>query len=641
MHPKTLSIRKDYVKAFRSYFDAGTCNTLQPQSFFVDVHCHTTFMPFNRQGKYRGLLSDQVHTSIKEFWPKPGSPDNAPRWLLAKGQRFENPPTFYQSDFTALARGNVRVAFVSLLPLEQGFVHAGKGGLLETVGSVGEQLGIPVLPQVAQGAEQVEQVLEDAGGMGEQLGIKLLPEEEMVAGKLADLKLGEAVGMLGAAWVTKIPMSRTEHVQAKEHDYFNDLKAEYELLANKSYWKCPGRPGVPARAEAQVVGNFGELKPLLDKPNITAAIVTVEGGHSLGCGSLKWLEKIEDSDLDAVHWKMDDLLLDEDSFITPTAGCRMVTRFQKTNVRELVLQLLKHIQEIKGWGPGGKFAPFFLTFSHHFWNQLCGHAISLPWVFNQKRGIEVPITEVGKVVLSALLSKKNGRRVLIDTKHMSLAGKHWYYGRIKGRNIPIISSHAAYNGKTPLLAEASNTNCGVARKNYRNSTYFNPWDINLSGQEIQTIHQLDGLVGLNFDERILTGQERNHDLHNRAPRRKGRNPDVWVEPLADHLCRFAAWSSQCGDAGEWKDYWRHVAIGSDFDGAINPIDGYCWAGDFKDLETHLVDRLVKMAAGAGPVVADNPLQGRSKEDIEQIVDGFLRQNALDFLAKYFTDAYRT
>lgn len=86
----------------------------------------------------------------------------------------------------------------------------------------------------------------------------------------------------------------------------------------------------------------------------------------------------------------------------------------------------------------------------------------------------------------------------------------------------------------------------------------------------------------------------------------------------------------------WEDCWRRVAIGSDFDGAINPVDAYCWSPDFRTLEPHLVERFVTMQG-----MLEYPLlQGRTKEDIEQIADWFLRKNALDFLEKYFTDEYR-
>jgi hypothetical protein len=625
MGPEKPFEPKDYLKAFRSFYDAESCNTVQPQSYCVDIHCHSTFMPFNRQGKYPKPPNDQVQTSVNEFWPPPASDDDV------RTQRSKTTPTIYQSSFTVLAKSDVRVAFVSLLPLEQGFVHAGKGSDAPPV-----------------------QVQESADWVGEQL--RLSPEAVMVGVKVAEGELGQAVGMVGAELTVKIPMARTEQVQAKTHDYFNDLVAEYKLLANESYWNGDGRPGVPPRAEVKVVGNYDELKLALEEPNITAAIVTAEGGHSLGSGSLKWLAKIGDDELDELddvkkigddvdrtrdELQLDDYL-DDVSFANPTSECPMVTRFKSKHVQDLVLQLLKNIKEIKGWGPDGKFAPFFLTFSHHFWNQLCGHAISLPFVqgvlpvFNQNRGIESPMTEVGKVVLRALLSKNNGRRVLIDTKHMSLAGKHWYYRCIKGQNIPIISSHAASSGRELMPPEPTTTDPVQADLNYLVTTRFNSWDINLSDDEIRQIHESNGLVGLNFDERIVAGKLWRYEL-------KNGGQAEWTKPIAEHIYRFAeviadapnlTWEDQ-----QKKKVWGLLAIGSDFDGAINPVDGYCWAGDLGDLAVQLTRRLKKMATRSKyPLL--QVLQGLPDDPIAQVVKMFLHQNAMDFLQTYFTDAYR-
>ena len=68
-------------------------------------------------------------------------------------------------------------------------------------------------------------------------------------------------------------------------------------------------------------------------------------------------------------------------------------------------------------------APWFVTFSHHFYNELCGHARSLRKIIgkltNQEEGINTSFTPLGLEVLDILLDKNNGRRILIDVKHMS------------------------------------------------------------------------------------------------------------------------------------------------------------------------------------------------------------------------------
>ncbi len=626
MWPSKEPIRKKDLAAFRSHSGALTRNTLRPEQFCVDLHCHPTFMLFNRKARYHGdKVEFDKDTDTQLFW-FPLEERTVER------KRGKKSPKFFASDFTALSQGNVRVVFASLLPLEQGFVKTWmkkehKSLVEETWDEADSVGGVLAAAGETPGLAAVDMITSDVGA------------------------LGEGVGVFGARWLSyDIPAARSRQVQASSHDYFDDLKSEFEVLTNEKFWTAPD--AVANGAEAKVVGDFGELAPLLEQSNMTAAIVTIEGGHSLGCGSVETLADIEDEDLnDTSDDAWDCFRLNSPGFHDPDINSQIVKRFRKLRVRELVLKLLKNIETVKNWG-GGKYAPFFITFSHHFWNQLCGHAISLPYklggsvpVFNQEHGIEEPMTEVGKVVLSALLSTNNGKRILVDTKHMSLRGKDWYYRSVEAynaaaaRKIPIISSHAAVNGRVSMPLDPYTKKCGVANAEYQDSTYFNFWDINLSQVEIQRIDDSDGLIGLNFDERILTGQVRNKGLHKRA--KKGRNAALWAEPLADQMVQFAAAIATKKDAAAkpWEDYWRRLAIGSDFDGAINPIDGYCWAADFRDLGPHLVDRLMAMKGPAAGAAVD-PLAGRSPEDIELIVDMFLHGNALDFLAKYFTDEYR-
>lgn len=279
------------------------------------------------------------------------------------------------------------------------------------------------------------------------------------------------------------------------------------------------------------------------------------------------------------------------------------------------------------------------------------------------------MTEVGKVVLCALLSKKNGRRILIDTKHMSLAGKDWYYGCIEKLNqdlageekIPIMSSHSAASGNKRMPRKAATTSPFEADRNYDASTGFNPWDINLSDAEIVRIHESNGLIGLNFDERILTGKAWNNKLHEGDPKDQDWRAK-WTAPLAEHLYHFAqviaaaealktetVLSLQAsGWTWELQDQtriWRRLAMGSDFDGAINPLDPYCWAIDYAELELQLNQRLLDMRDGKAVgdyCRGDYPLlKGLTNEQTGMIVDAFMRKNAMDFLSTYFTDAYRT
>lgn len=596
--------------------------------YYVDIHCHSTFMSYNR--------SRTEKTTVDEFWPQVVSQKSV------RKQRFKDTPTFTQSDFTTLSRSRVRLVFASLLPLEQGFLWY----------------------------------------------------------------RGKVIARILARSQMKIPWSRSRRVQSVNHDYFMDLEKEFSLLTNYRNWQCPGDV-LATCPRAKVVADFKELSETLNEyENIIAVVITIEGGHSLGCGSIKYIEKINDDELNNVRYGYKNIKfeLDDNSFAEPEDRCDIAGRFRSWRVRALVRRLLVNIKKMKNWG-NGKFAPLSITFSHHFWNQLCGHAISLPYkdiivsetangilprlsipipiwtganvaselgeeglvlglpVFDQTRGIEEPMTEVGKVVVNALLSKNNGKRVLIDTKHMSLAGKDWYYQCIEefnkdlkdGDKIPVISSHVASSGDKPMLKKASVKDPYEADQNYDKSTKFNPWDINLSDAEIVRIHKSNGLLGLHFDERILAGKKWREQLHEINPNSR-RWGCEWTALVAEHIYHVAeVIADEEGLTGSprWDDNeaqaekrpWRRLAMGSDFDGAINPMDAYCYVIDYNELEHQLGKCLIDMRDGRinhKYRLDDYSLLKRLNDsNIAQIVDWFMRKNALDFLSMYFSDEYRS
>jgi hypothetical protein len=192
-------------------------------------------------------------------------------------------------------------------------------------------------------------------------------------------------------------------------DYFNDLTEQYEfLVSNQGSSPC-------GKYEYKVVNSYSELeKSLASNINTVNVIVTIEGAHVFGCGT------------NATN----NIPLEEHKQI-----------------------LKENIQKVKSWA----HPPFFITFAHHFWNQLCGHATTFPIetkiTCNQKKGVDKGFTELGEFVLEELLSNKNGKRILIDTRHMSVNSRKYYLNYVLEHNrknpdniIPLITSHSAVNG---------------------------------------------------------------------------------------------------------------------------------------------------------------------------------------------------
>ena len=115
------------------------------------------------------------------------------------------------------------------------------------------------------------------------------------------------------------------------------------------------------------------------------------------------------------------------------------------NSNESLATIKRRIAEVKNWnvtsGQSVKPLPvFFISFAHHFYNHLCGHAHSIPdagnLLLSQEEGMNSGFTEKGKAIIRYLLSlsddnakneQEYGKRILIDTKHMSAAARKYYY----------------------------------------------------------------------------------------------------------------------------------------------------------------------------------------------------------------------
>ncbi len=180
---------------------------------------------------------------------------------------------------------------------------------------------------------------------------------------------------------------------------------------------------------------------------------------------------------------------------------------------------------------------FFVSLAHHFYNQLCGQAPSIPdegaFFINQSEGLLSGITSKGWAVIRELLSLDDsnqidiskGRRILVDLKHMNVVSRNDYYQQIitpligTVNQIPVIASHCCYSGIdtiAQLTNDMKNENNGSSVEKY--GTAFYPWNINLCDEEIRLIFASGGIIGLNFDQGVLgiSGKQKkdvNHFSH--------------------------------------------------------------------------------------------------------------------------------
>ena len=165
--------------------------------------------------------------------------------------------------------------------------------------------------------------------------------------------------------------------------------------------------------------DYSEFKRYTSNDDKTiAGILTVEGANSLGCYEKNLLFSKKYEDLDAEE------------------------------KAQLAKGFRENIQTLKNLKGDKNYTPFFITFSHHFNSLLAGHSRTLSHsmrrILNQDPGLDQSFNELGWEVLNLLLDKQNGRRILIDTKHMSIQTRQEYH--------QLVEKKAEKGDRRPALA---------------------------------------------------------------------------------------------------------------------------------------------------------------------------------------------
>jgi hypothetical protein len=235
-----------------------------------------------------------------------------------------------------------------------------------------------------------------------------------------------------------------------------------------------------------------------------------------------------------------------------------------------------NVKKVKEW----EAPPMFVTFAHHFYNGLCTHAKSLfdtvgrlldqsegmrEYKMPKKDSLEAISTE-GQKLIKLLLNNIGERRILIDVKHMSLEARTCYYDLLKNdwenQAIPIIWSHGAV-------------------------AFDTPFEINIHLEtDVMPIYESGGIIGIEMDQRIL-----------------GYNNNRILKSIVN-VCRKRKYESYCQAWYVWRQIiaiaeyvyinkpnqnpWACLAIGSDYDGIINPLNRYRDAGSFPSLYNNLI-----------------------------------------------------
>ncbi|WP_207431407.1 membrane dipeptidase [Sabulibacter ruber] len=307
------------------------------------------------------------------------------------------------------------------------------------------------------------------------------------------------------------------------------------------------------------------------------------------------------------------------------------------------------------------------------------------------------LTELGKKVIAQALTHTT-KPVLIDVKHMSLYTRLDFYQyreqlilqHPEVERLPIISSHTGFtftsaaeyleqqrfrsstalaSGLPVSKVEPENRRIGRTNDLVNRGLFANPWTINLFDEEIAEIMQSGGMIGLSLDQRILgatnpaadslrdryyegeyvaypewerlfrdgklPGEEKEEARRSLVPSKQERHSML--------LCLHLVHAARVGYANQnWLEGtspWDHLCIGSDFDGLINPINGFEDVTRLGRLRSQLMTYLPQADKYLLPhahlkVLRYNPDGTVNRAFLEQVIDAFLYQNGHRFIIRY-------
>ena len=283
-------------------------------------------------------------------------------------------------------------------------------------------------------------------------------------------------------------------------------------------------------------------------------------------------------------------------------------------------EVLANIDKVKQWD----HKLLFISLTHHFYNELCGHAKSMEGisarVSNQLEGLHTGFTPLGWKVLAKLLDNTDQRRILIDIKHLSPESRNEYYSyldeHMQEGEIPLIVSHGAVNGFRSYGQQVVD--------NPATSGKFMDADINFFDDELIRIAHSGGIFGIQLDERRLGSKSEIKRAGRRISRRKmlfHRSKLLWnqIQHIAETLDRHEMFG------------WALQSIGSDFDGLVDPLNGF-WGGE----EMSLLDTyLEKHAFNYLNSELGKNLKSYNQIKADEVVERFMYSNAFDFLKRNF------
>ncbi len=392
-------------------------------------------------------------------------------------------------------------------------------------------------------------------------------------------------------------------------DYYKDYKKEYKFLIQSNGTSSTNEE-FSVKPRFNLVSNYEEYQEKSISPQAICGILSVEGMHAIA------------------RYRKEDLF-----------GKNTISELDPPNKNALESQFKQHILEIKS-SPG--FAD----------------------VFDQKKGMNLGISPFGKELIKEhLLSRDNGPRILIDTKHMSLKARDDIfeiakYFKANSDPFPLICSHTAVNGLDSRETAANQPDIN----RYEKDSYVSKFDINLTDQDIEEIWETDGLIGICMhDGRMPGGKFKKYFKKISGMfRSKEAKKRVHAQMFLTNIFHVAKVNlgyirkrnmQNPGQPIDEKQAWKTISLGTDNDGIVDPFDHFNTAERLRDFRIKLAELMkwnnadhmkkykILSLPSEIPFTDDAILDIMQGFSPKEITDMVFYENTRTFLSKYFTEVY--
>lgn len=388
-------------------------------------------------------------------------------------------------------------------------------------------------------------------------------------------------------------------LRQREIDYFNDLVNNIQYL--KRFENRPYRIG-GFEYSYTLLKKKAEVDSIIANPDRIGLVLTVAGGHALG-HSIYINEGI-------------------------------------TSLDEYNALVIQNVKRLKGLLPLSDNSDEFIQ-TPILWMSLCksyenglgGAANSMTKaqqsVFGKPNDLNEGPSDLGKEVLELLISK-DGRRILVDIKHMSLKFRRFYYQTVErasilGEQIPIVCSHVGVSG----LSWQGSLYKKKDDDSKNNNSYLNHWQQNLAEQDIKKIAASKGIIGITLDKTVLGGQLALSEIEATTPGTVQRRKACVKLFLANVLTVI--------DKVGTPAAWNVVAVGSDFDNMYEPLDPYPSAEYLPDLASDIQEFLERPEDIGSEFPAKKIKELMFNYTAAEITEKIMSLNAVEFIRRNLDD----